>query len=271
MRLRARLVGLLATLVLAGIVIGLPAVLLAVGANPLGRGVPSPHQLWAALTSPDDGTLALGAVKLAAWAAWAFLTGSIGLEAVARVRGVKAPHLPGLVLPQLAVRQLVAAAALLFVLGPATLQARPAVAAPPQTTSVSTSIASTGTASTGTGHSTATHTSEAAAEHAPAPTPARSTARAKATHTVCRGETLWSIAESHLGAGARYPERRSPGLLGRGLRADAPSHGPGAAQGPAQRSPAHPGPAHRDRSAGGHAQRDRVPPAGRRPPIPRDI
>ena len=63
MRTRTRLIGLLATLILLGIVIGLPATLLALGANPIPRSLPTLEQLRSAVTTPDDGTLALGAIK----------------------------------------------------------------------------------------------------------------------------------------------------------------------------------------------------------------
>ena len=99
MRIRARLVGLLATVLLLGILIGLPATLLALGANPIPQGLPTLEQIRSAFTTPDDGTLALSAIKVIAWAAWLVLTGSILLEIAARLRGLHAPKLPGLFLP----------------------------------------------------------------------------------------------------------------------------------------------------------------------------
>ena len=50
-----------------------------------------------------------------AWASWGFLTLSILLEVLARLRGVRVPRLPGLRLPQNAARGLVGAAMTLFV------------------------------------------------------------------------------------------------------------------------------------------------------------
>lgn len=95
MNRRPRLVGLLATLLVVGILIGLPATLLALGASPLPHGIPTSiptlEQVRSALTTPDDGTLALGVIKTVAWVAWAVLAVSILLEIVAYVRGAHAP------------------------------------------------------------------------------------------------------------------------------------------------------------------------------------
>ena len=115
--IRNRLLGLGATLLLLGVLIGLPLTLLAVGANPLPSSLPSLERVRAALTSPDDGTLMLAGITVIAWVAWAVLAVSILLELLGRLRGLRAPHLPGLSLPQGAARQLVTAAALLFVVG----------------------------------------------------------------------------------------------------------------------------------------------------------
>jgi hypothetical protein len=119
MRLRARLVGLGASVLLVGIVVAVPAALLALGGDLIPRAGPTLDQIRSALTAQDDGTLALGAVTAVAWVAWAVLTVSIAVEVGSRVRGARAPRLPGLHVPQLAARQLVGAAALLFVVVPA--------------------------------------------------------------------------------------------------------------------------------------------------------
>ncbi len=118
MRLRARLVGLVASVLLIGVVVAVPAALLQVGVDLIPSELPSLGQVWSALGSPDDGTLVLQVVTLVAWLAWVVLSGSIVLEVVARLWGVRAPRIPGLHLPQLAARQFVSAAALLFVAVP---------------------------------------------------------------------------------------------------------------------------------------------------------
>ncbi|MCR6490922.1 LysM peptidoglycan-binding domain-containing protein [Cellulomonas sp. P24] len=115
MRLRARLVGLVASVLLIGVVVAVPAALLRVGVDLIPSEVPTLGQIWTALRSPDDGTLVLQAVTFVAWLAWVVLSVAILLEVVARLRGVRAPRIPGLRVPQLAARQLVSAAGLLFV------------------------------------------------------------------------------------------------------------------------------------------------------------
>ena len=205
---RTRLNGLLATSALLVIVVGLPLVLLAVGASPIPHSMPSLETVKSALSSQDDGTLALGFIRLAAWAAWAFLTVSILLEVISRVRGIPVPHLPGLNLPQSAARTLVSTAMLAFIAVPMSGQGAPVAAAAPVPAAMAPAIISTPKPASGhnqsirtssTGHPTAVLTA------APS-TPNAETPPVTVKHTVQRGETLWSIASDHLGAGDKYPE-----------------------------------------------------------------
>ncbi|KQU67959.1 LysM peptidoglycan-binding domain-containing protein [Phycicoccus sp. Root101] len=209
MTLRTRLTGLIAALTIVVIVVALPITLVAVGADPIPDTWPTLDQVRTALTSPDDGTLALGALTVLGWAAWLFLAGSIALEILARARGVRAPRLPGLHVPQTAAAGLVGAAILLFVAAPLTgtpVQAAP-MATQATTQTVTAAPARAATPLTGAHHGS------------PTPKPARATARhteAQATtarpepttldHVVQRGETLWSLAQQYLGAGSRYTE-----------------------------------------------------------------
>ena len=183
MRIHNRLVGLLATLLLLGILIGLPATLLALGASPIPRSLPTLEQIRSAFTTPDDGTLALGAIKVIAWTAWIVLAATILLEVGARIRGLRAPRIPGLSLPQGAARQLVSAALLLFIIAAPT--AAPTAAAAPAPTA--TSGAATTTA---------------------APAVARPIAAdpVAGTYTVQRGDSLSRIAQRELGDANRWHE-----------------------------------------------------------------
>jgi nucleoid-associated protein YgaU len=206
--LRTRLSGLLATGAVLAIVVGLPLVLLAVGASPIPHSMPSLETIKSALSSQDDGTLALGFIKVVAWAAWAFLTVSILLEVISRVRGIPVPHLPGLRLPQSAARTLVSTAMLAFIAVPMSGQGAPVAAAAPVPAAMAPAIISAPKPASGhnqsiptssTGHPTASLTAATS-------TPKAETPPVTVKHTVQRGETLWSIANDHLGAGDKYPE-----------------------------------------------------------------
>lgn len=194
MKLRTRMVGLAATLLLLALLVGLPAALLALDANPIPHALPTLEQIRAAATTPDDGTLVLGAIKIIAWTAWAFLAASILFEVASRIRGVRTPHLPGLRVPQLAARQLISAAVLLFVVAPAGVQSAMPTTATVHTASVAASVAAT---SAGPTHATG------AARPASAGTSPRA---ATATYTVKTGDSLRSIAQHHLGSPERWSE-----------------------------------------------------------------
>ena len=179
MTLRARLAGLTATVALLGLLAGLPATLLALGANPIPRALPTLEAVRHALTTPDDGTLALAAITVIAWAAWLVLAGAILVEIGSRLRGVRPPHLPGLHLPQIAARHLVTTAALLFIAAPTT--AIPGTATPAHAATAATTAGTT------------------AGTSAPA-------GAAALTYTVRPGDTLSQIAHHHLGDPNRWPE-----------------------------------------------------------------
>ena len=178
----ARLRGLGAALALLGLVIGLPLLLVALGPVTL----PGSWQAAASgLLRPDDGTLALAAIKILAWAVWVVLTLTVAVEVIARARRIPPPSLRGLGRPQLAIRDLVAAAVLLFVAAPAVSHVTPASAQPVTVHAVEAGQAST-----------------RAAVREKAESPSQGTVE----HVVTKGESLWRIAEKHLGDGERYPE-----------------------------------------------------------------
>jgi LysM repeat protein len=187
-----RLTGLAALVAVLGIVLGLPALFLAISASPIPDQVPTLDGIKNALMAPDDGTLVLGLFKVIGWVAWAFMALSLVVEAIARLRKVQAPRLPGLGRPQAAARGLIGLAALLFIAAP--------IAA--QTATITTAAAAPVTVG---------HVNAGAADQAPAQQDVKvetkqERQRKTVDHAVKPGESLWSIAENHFGDGARYKE-----------------------------------------------------------------
>lgn len=190
-----RLTGLLATIAVLSIIIGLPALFLAIGASPVPDQAPSWERVKDALLAPDDGTLILGLFQVIGWAAWAFMTLSLVVETIARLRRVEAPKLPGLGRPQAAAHGLIGLAALLFIAAPI------AAPTPAQAANAGPAAAS---APAVVGHVHAGTVDQTPAQHG-----AKVEAKpelATVDHSVKPGESLWAIAEDHFGDGARYKE-----------------------------------------------------------------
>lgn len=213
--IRRRLAGLAATVLIIGIIAGIPTLLLAIGANPFPHGLPSLADIKSALTTPDDGTLALTVIKIVAEIAWLLLTVSILIEIVAALRRVrmpqfKTPQLPGLRLPQSMARSLVSTAVMLFVatpLGTVAAHAAPVHHTPPPAAATHAAGQHTGSTSMSKADKSPANF-RAGAGHAASRTRGSSSGSRQPTveHTVDPGETLWSIAENHLGDGRRYKE-----------------------------------------------------------------
>src|SRR5215475_10402405 len=187
--------GLAALLLLCTAIIGVPVALLALGATPLPHHLPAPVELWQRLTRQDDGTLLIGFLTLTTWAAWATFTTLSALEIAAAARGRATPRLPGLRLLQEPITVLVAATMLLFI-----PLAWPAHAAPaPLTTGLPVQPDSATAASA---HSNPARPAPPAPGHPSATAPPH--AEQLPVYTVRPRDTLWRIAERHLGDGLRY-------------------------------------------------------------------
>ncbi|MGD9531697.1 MAG: LysM peptidoglycan-binding domain-containing protein, partial [Pseudonocardia sp.] len=217
-----------ALVALAALMVGIPALLLVV-APALDWPTLSWQAITSALTRPDDGHLLLTARTLLAWAAWAVFAVSVVVETVAMLRGFPTPRLPLAGAPQKLAASLVASAAMLLAAptgtAPGHAPSVPAAAADPAPTG---SMASTQlpTSAPATGRpaaqSTAAPTSpRPRAEHGAARASASSTSVHSHAHdqvhqagraardrtiTVVRGDTLWDLAATHLGDGARFRE-----------------------------------------------------------------
>lgn len=189
-----RLTGLAASVVVLGIVLGLPALFLAIGASPIPDQAPTLDGIRNALLAPDDGTLVLGLFKVIGWVAWAFMALSLVVETIARLRKVQPPHLPGLRLPQSGARSLIGLAALLFIAAPIAAQATTAAPAAAAPAAVGHVTAGAGVVDQAPAHQDVKVETKQERQHK------------TVDHAVKPGESLWSIAEDHFGDGARYKE-----------------------------------------------------------------
>lgn len=188
--INSRLRGLAATLALVAFVLGVPAVLVAIGAVPDLAAFS-----WSRLTAPDDGTLVVELIAAVCWIAWAVFTCQVVASIASQIRSVRTPRLPGLAMPQLAADRLVAAAALLFVALPS------ATAFLPQTRAE----AAVTTTTPPSDHSRVAVV-EPGGSATPAPTVEPEREQEVERYTVKRGDSLWRIAEDRLGDGTRYVE-----------------------------------------------------------------
>ena len=202
---RRRLAGAAAALGLLVLVAGVPLALFAVELGPIQIAA---HPIWTNLLSPDDGTLLWVAVGALAWIAWAVLASLVILEVVAQLRGVHAPHIRGLALPQHAARTMVGWASLLFVTAPAT---GALVVTPAHATDISALPAVLTTAPVRSDSVVVPQPAMApASPAAQVPMPAERAVREPIPGTtryqVTRGDSLWRIADKLLGDPLRYTE-----------------------------------------------------------------
>jgi DNA-binding SARP family transcriptional activator len=186
-RVRVAVRGVAAAVMLACLLLGLPAALLALGPSPLTVRLPAPHRLVQVLMSPDDGTALLTVVRAIAWLGWlTFALSTLG-EVVAAIAGRSLPLLRALAPLHRPAAYLVAAIVAALPLSTAAAAATPvlpvAVAAAPQSPG-----------------GTAARAPSAAALPA---TPAHV---GHGTVAVRRYDSLWTIAQHHLGAGRRWTE-----------------------------------------------------------------
>ncbi|MEU8893710.1 LysM peptidoglycan-binding domain-containing protein [Streptomyces sp. NPDC048442] len=172
---------LLAVLLLVG---GLPVLLWHASTAVWAPGIEALTHL---LTRQDTTAVFLLALTLFGWAGWAAFVLSLAVEVPAQLRGLRAPRLVGLGAGQRAAATLVGGILLLLPAG--TAFAAPAQAAPLTVT--------------------APQSPQAAPADAAQGAKAAATAEQAPTYTVRESrpaESLWSIAETQLGNGARYTE-----------------------------------------------------------------
>lgn len=193
--MRARLIGLAATLGILLLLVGIPVGLYVAAGSPIPGSLPALGDVTGALTRPDDGTMFMVILKAVGWLAWASFAAMVLLELFARLRHIETPSIAGLGVQQRAAAGLVSAAALLFTASPL-LGAAPASAAPvthPTHTVTSTTVA---------GETQQVPQVEQQAPQAQAETKKVATR----DYVVQAGDSLYSIAEQQLGDGSRYAE-----------------------------------------------------------------
>jgi nucleoid-associated protein YgaU/DNA-binding SARP family transcriptional activator len=195
-RLRNRVRAAVALLLLAAILAGAPVLLWSIP-GALDLHLPA-GGISAALTRPDDGSLLLLALVAVGWVCWAASTMAIAAEIVAILRGIPVPRLPGLAAPQRMAGALIGAIALL---APTTGTSSTLPSAHPAVSTMAT-VATCAHATAAVPGTTIDSTQPHNAKQA-------TTAEVEHSYrviTVHLHDTLWGLAEQHLGAGERWPE-----------------------------------------------------------------
>ncbi|NEE25409.1 LysM peptidoglycan-binding domain-containing protein [Streptomyces sp. SID7982] len=186
-RPRALVRGLLSLFALLLLVLGVPVLLWQIGTLP--DSVPSLEVLLA----PDDGTLLLTTMTVAAWGAWLWLTVPVLIEVVAVLIQRTTPRLPGM-----ATGQKLAG----FLLGSILLASPAAAAAATPAVAASASQAADISATVGAAAEGAEVRQALKEETADAPP----SAATDLPVTLGAEATWWELAEEHLGDGSRYGE-----------------------------------------------------------------
>lgn len=196
----ARLKGLLYLITLLALTAGIPFALYIFAGNPLA-GVTSLtfDAIKEALTTQDDGTLFLSALTIIGWIAWATFAYSIIVELAAALRGVKVRRIKGLQFQQHSAAILVSGALLLITAGTATAAPAADILGPNHASPTSISAP----AFFDDAQTQSPQQSAPSWTKTPAQTPAGTTIVTES------GDTLWGLAERHLGDGTRYPEIQS--------------------------------------------------------------
>ncbi|HEX2320135.1 MAG TPA: BTAD domain-containing putative transcriptional regulator [Streptosporangiaceae bacterium] len=179
-------IGAIATLTVT--TIGLPIALYRLGGSPIPSHMASWHEIAAGLMRQDNGGLFLGAVRDLAWLAWAAFTVAVLAEVHATLRGRPAPRMRVLGLQGVAAKLMAAASVSFTAPGAVSLAVTPALAAVHGPVTLAAQIKPP--------------------EHGMRGSPQAADARHVSEHktvVVQPGDCLWTIAQTYLGSGDRYP------------------------------------------------------------------
>jgi LysM repeat protein/DNA-binding SARP family transcriptional activator len=190
-------------LVLLVLLVGVPIGLLAAGRSFLPAVDTNPSALWTEFTTQDSGQLLLAVIVAVGLLAWAGFALSVVLEVASRVGKVATPTLPGLGWAQGSAAMflgLVVLSSSPTQASPSALSATPAALATTQSLSVSAEQMPTTAVETSDRETTTSGkiTPSAAREEIAAP--------AGPYVTTVRGDSLWRLAQTHLGDGMRWKE-----------------------------------------------------------------
>jgi nucleoid-associated protein YgaU/DNA-binding SARP family transcriptional activator len=177
--------GLASLAALLVLVIGIPLALILVAGNP----VPSGETLSRLLTTPDyGGQFLFGSfLPVVAWIAWLTFAISVAMELPPALSGIRPRRIRGLGTQQALAGALIGTILFMFTAG--SLAGAPAAHAAPEPL-VTTQISAPQVVQT--------EAAPALEQEAPA--------RVLPKHTVLAGESLWKVAEQHLGDGSRFGE-----------------------------------------------------------------
>jgi DNA-binding SARP family transcriptional activator len=202
--------GITSGFVLVGLLVGLPMLLTVIAPLSSPSTVPGWHDALDALGRRDDGSLLVTVLTVLAWGAWLVMAASVLLEIVSVARRRPTPRIPLLKVPQQGAAALVAAVAL--VLSPVGGASGPTPARAAYDSSrapSSVSLAMSGTPAEIAASAAAARTPFSSREVAPSVAGASVSAAphvAEPTVRVQRHDTLWALAERHLGSGPRFHE-----------------------------------------------------------------
>ncbi|UQN31766.1 LysM peptidoglycan-binding domain-containing protein [Brachybacterium kimchii] len=180
-----------ALLVLIALIVGIPAGLLVFYGNPIPDSLPTGSDVTTLLTSSDTIGFFIFLLVWAGWIAWLTFVLSVIVEIIARARHLSAPQLPGFMRAQQGAAALLITAIAGGIGAPAALADTTPAEPAPVVQSVETEAPAMPTEQPSTDHQSTSHDSHGSND---------------LEITVRPGDTVWDLAQQHLGSGQRWKE-----------------------------------------------------------------